>query len=100
MLDLRLLRVPTFDGGLVAAWTISASIFSLLTFVVLYLQNILGASAIRTGLELLPLTGAIFLTAGFAGRLTGRVPIRWLIGPGFALVGAGLLLMRGICFRA
>jgi EmrB/QacA subfamily drug resistance transporter len=96
MLDLRLLRVPTFDGGLVAAWAISASIFSLLTFVVLYLQNILGASAVRTGLELLPLTGAIFFTAGFAGRLTGHVPIRWLIGPGFALVGAGLLLMRGI----
>ncbi|MGA2925439.1 MAG: MFS transporter [Solirubrobacteraceae bacterium] len=96
MLDLGLLRVPTFDGGLIAAWAISASIFSLLTYIVLYLQNVLGASAIQTGLRLLPLTGAIFATAGFAGRLTGRVAIRWLIGPGFVLVGAGLLLMRGL----
>ncbi len=96
MLDLGLLRVPTFDGGLIAAWAVSGSIFSLLTYVVLYLQNILGTSAIRTGLELLPLTGAIFLTAGVAGRLTGHVPTRWLIGPGFALVGIGLLLTRGI----
>jgi EmrB/QacA subfamily drug resistance transporter len=96
MLDLRLLRVPTFDGGLIAAWAISASIFSLLTFIVLYLQNILGFSAAQTGLRLLPLTGAIFLTAGVAGRLTGRVPTRWLIGPGFALIGVGLLLMRGL----
>ena len=38
----------------------------------------------------------MFFTAGIAGRLTGKVPTRWLIGPGFALVGAGLLLMHGI----
>src|SRR4051795_6222813 len=91
MFDLGLLRVPTFTGGLIAAWAISASIFSLLTFLVLYLQNVLGYSALQAGLRFLPLTGAIFLTAGVAGRLTGRVPIRWLIGPGFVLVGAGLL---------
>jgi EmrB/QacA subfamily drug resistance transporter len=96
MLDLSLLRVPTFDGGLIAAWAISASLFSLLTYLVLYLQNVLGHSAFQTGLQLLPLTGAIFLTAGIAGRMISRVPIRWLIGPGFALIGAGLLLMRGL----
>ena len=96
MLDVKLLRVPTFDGGLIAAWTVSASIFSLLTYVVIYLQNILGYSAIQTGIRVLPLTGAVFFTAGIAGRLTAKVQTRWLIGPGFALVGAGLLLMHGI----
>jgi EmrB/QacA subfamily drug resistance transporter len=96
MLDLHLLRVPTFNGGLIAAWAISASLFSLLTYVVLYLQNVLGSSAIDTGLRLLPMTGGIFITAGVAGRLTGHVPTRMLIAPGFALIGAGLLLMRGI----
>jgi hypothetical protein len=63
---------------------------------VLYLQNVLGSSAIDTGVRLLPLTGAIFLTAGLAGRLTAHVPTRLLIAPGFALIGAGLVLMRGI----
>jgi len=96
MLDLHLLKVPTFNGGLIAAFAISASLFSLLTYVVLYLQNVLGSSAIDTGLRLLPMTGAIFFTAGLAGRLTGHVPTRFLIGPGFALIGVGLLLMRGI----
>ena len=96
MLDLRLLRVPTFDGGLAAAFAISASIFSALTFLVLYLQNILGFSAVETGVRFLPLTGAIFVTAGIAGQMTSRVPRRLLIGPGFLLVGAGMLLMRGL----
>jgi predicted MFS family arabinose efflux permease len=96
MLDLHLLRVPTFNGGLIAAWAISAALFSLLTYIVLYLQNVLGSSAIDTGVRLLPLTGATFFTAALAGRLTGHVSTRWLIGPGFLLIGIGLLLMRGI----
>ena len=49
MLDLKLLRVPTFNGGLVAAWAVSASIFSLLTYLVIYFQNLLGYSAIGRG---------------------------------------------------
>jgi EmrB/QacA subfamily drug resistance transporter len=96
MLDLELLKVPTFNGGLVAAFAISASIFALLTYLVLYLQNVLGSSAIDTGVRLLPFTGAIFLMAGLAGRLTGHVPTKLLIGPGFVLIGIGLVLMRGI----
>src|SRR5438874_1681040 len=32
MLDLSLLRVPTFDGGLVAAWAVSASLFAMFTY--------------------------------------------------------------------
>jgi predicted MFS family arabinose efflux permease len=96
MLDLHLLRVPTFNGGLIAAWAISASLFSLLTYIVLYLQNVLGSSAIDTGVRLLPLTGGMFLTAGLAGRLTGHMPTRLLIAPGFALIGVGLFMMRGV----
>jgi len=96
MLDLSLLRVPTFDGGLVAAWAISAALFSLLTYLVIYLQNSLGYSAVATGVRFLPLTGAIFVTAAVAGRLTSHVPRRLLIAPGFLLIGGGLMLMRGL----
>ncbi|MCL2418085.1 MAG: DHA2 family efflux MFS transporter permease subunit [Conexibacteraceae bacterium] len=96
MLDLKLLRVPAFNGGLVAAWAVSASIISMLTYLVIFFQNLLGYSAIEAGLRFLPLTGAIFLVAGIAGRLTTKVPTRYLIGAGFAFVVAGLMLMRGL----
>jgi predicted MFS family arabinose efflux permease len=96
MFDLSLLRVPTFVGGLAAAFGISASLFSLLTYLVLYLQNLLGYSAIEAGVRFLPLTLAIFFTAAVAGRLSATVPTRFLIGPGFGLIGLGLLLMHGI----
>ena len=47
------------------------------------MQNSLGLSAVETGVRFLPLTVAIFVTAGIAGRLTSHVPRRLLIGAGF-----------------
>jgi len=96
MFDLALFRLPTFSGGLVAAFGLSASIFSMLLYLVLYLQDILGYSALATGLRLMVISGGILVTATVAGRLTSLVPVRFLIGPGLLLVGAGLLLMRGL----
>jgi EmrB/QacA subfamily drug resistance transporter len=96
MFDFGLFRVPTFVGGLVAAFAISASLFSLLLYLVLYLQNLLGYSAIEAGVRFLPLSLAMFFTAAIAGRLSAKVPTRLLIAPGFLLVGIGLLLMRGV----
>jgi EmrB/QacA subfamily drug resistance transporter len=96
MFDLSLFRLPTFSGGSVAAFGMSASIFALLLYLVLYLQDVLGYSAFGTGLRLLVLSGGILATSTIAGRLTSHVPVRWLIGPGLLLVGIGLLLMRGL----
>jgi EmrB/QacA subfamily drug resistance transporter len=96
MLDLSLFRVPAFVGGLVAAFAISASLFSLLTYIILYLQEDLGLGALGAGLRILFLTLASFLLAGLAGRLTTVVPVRLMISAGFVLTGVGLLLMKGI----
>jgi EmrB/QacA subfamily drug resistance transporter len=96
MFDLGLFRLPTFSGGLVAAFGISASIFSMFLYLVLYLQDILGYSPLQTGLRLLIVSGAILVSATVAGRLSAHVPVRWLIGPGLLLVAIGLLLMRGL----
>jgi EmrB/QacA subfamily drug resistance transporter len=96
MFDLGLLRKPAFVGGLAAAFGISASIFSSLTYLVLYVQNLLGYSAVEAGVRFLVFSGVIFICAAIAGRATASVPARLLIAPGFALVGLGLMLMRGI----
>ncbi|HET7430297.1 MAG TPA: MFS transporter [Nocardioides sp.] len=96
MFDLGLLRKPTFTGGLVAAFGVSASIFSLLTYLVIYVQNVLGYSAVATGVRFLFLSVASFFAAAIAGRLSERVPVKWLIAPGFLVLGTGLLLIHGI----
>ena len=96
MFDLGLLRKPTFTGGLVAAFGVSSSVFSLLTYLVIYVQNVLGYSAVGAGVRFLFLSGAAFVAAAVAGRLTEHVPAKWLIAPGFVVLGVGLLLIRGI----
>ena len=96
MFDLSLFRLPTFSGGSVAAFGLSASIFAMLLYLVLYLQDILGYSPLATGVRVMFLSGAILVTATLAGRLSSRVPVRLLIGPGLIMVGIGLLLMRGL----
>ena len=96
MFDLGLFRLPTFSGGLVAAFGISASIFSMFLYLVLYIQDTLRYSPFQTGLRLLVVSGGILTTSTLAGRLTEHVPVRFLIGPGLLIVGAGLLLMRGL----
>ena len=96
MFDLSLLRVPTFSGGLIAAFAISASIFSVLTYLVIFVQEALGLSALAAGVRFLPLSLSLFVAAGIAGRLSSIISRRLLITPGFLLIGAGLLLMRGL----
>ena len=96
MFDLALFRLPTFSGGAIAAFGISASIFSMFLYLTLYVQDVLGYSAFQTGLRLIVASAAIFVVAAPAGRLSSHFPIRLLIGPGLLLVGGGLLWMRGL----
>ena len=100
MFDLALFRKPTFVGGSIAAFGLSASIFSMLLYLVLYLQDVLGFSALQTGVRLLTVSGGILVVATIAGRLSSRVPVRLLIGPGLLIVGVALLLMRGLTVRS
>jgi EmrB/QacA subfamily drug resistance transporter len=96
MFDLSLFRIPTFTGGLITAFTMNASLFAMFLFLVIYLQNILGYSALGSGLRLVASTGGMLITSAISGRLSEHVPVRWLIGPGLALTGIGLLLMAGL----
>ncbi len=96
MFDLALFRKPTFVGGSIAAFAMNGSLFAMFLYLVLYLQEVLGYSALGTGVRLAIITGATLFTAIPAGRLSAHLPVRWLIGPGLLMVGAGLLLMRGL----
>ena len=96
MFDLSLFAKPTFSGGSIAAFGLSATLFSVLLYVTLYLQNVLQLTPLQTGVRLIVLSAAILLTSSAAGRLASHIPIRLLIGPGLLLVAVGLFLMRGL----
>ncbi len=96
MFDLSLLRVPTFAGGSIAAFAMNGSLYAVLLYLVIYLQDVLGYSALGAGLRLAIISLAQLATSFLAGRFSEHVPARWLIGPGLLLVGVGLILTAGL----
>ena len=96
MLDLRLFRGSTFTGAQVVAFALSASMFAMFLYLVLYLQNGLGYSPLEAGLRFLPISVLSFFVAGAAGRLSAHYSPRGFLSGGLVLVGVGLLLMRGL----
>jgi EmrB/QacA subfamily drug resistance transporter len=95
MLDLGLFRKPAFAGASSTAFMIAASMFSMFLYLTLYLQNVLGYSPLKAGLVFLPITLLAFVVAPIAGKLSARVPIRFFLAGGLALVGIALVLMGG-----
>jgi EmrB/QacA subfamily drug resistance transporter len=100
MFDMTLFRKPTFAGAQIVAFAISSSMFAQFLYLTLYLQNYLHLSPLQAGLRFLPLSLISFVTAPVAGRLSARVPVRFLLGGGMTLVGVALLLMHGITPRS
>jgi EmrB/QacA subfamily drug resistance transporter len=95
MLELSLFRKPAFDGASVAAFVLSASMFSMFLYLTFYIQNQLGYSALQSGLRFLPTTMLSFLAAPISGKLAERFGVRWFVGGGLLLTGIGLLLLSG-----
>ncbi len=96
MFDVTLFRKPAFAGASIVAFTVSAGMFAMFLYIVLYIQTILNFSPLQTGLRFLPFTVISFFVAAVSGNLTERVPVRLLLGVGLTMTGVGLLLMRGL----
>ncbi len=92
MMDLSLFRQGTFAGANIVALLVSLAMFGVFFFVSLYMQNILGYSAVEAGATFLPMTVLIILVAPVAGKASDRFGSRWLMATGMTLTGVSLLL--------
>jgi EmrB/QacA subfamily drug resistance transporter len=91
MLDLSLFRNGTFAGANLVTFLVALAMFGVFFFVSLYMQNVLGYSAVEAGAAFLPMTVLIILIAPIAGKATDRIGSRWLMTAGMTLVGVQLL---------
>jgi EmrB/QacA subfamily drug resistance transporter len=93
MLDLSLFRSGTYTGANVAMLLVALAMFGVFFFVSLYMQNVLGYSAVQAGAAFLPLTVLIILVAPIAGKLSDKYGSRWLMTGGMVLLGVQLLYL-------
>jgi EmrB/QacA subfamily drug resistance transporter len=94
--QLRLFRNRTFAAGNIVALVIMFGLLGVIFLLVLFLQIVLGFSAIKAGLTILPLPIMIILVAPFAGRLTDRIGGRWPLFVGTLIAALGIYLMSDL----
>ncbi len=96
MLDLSLLRRPSFLGPALIALITSATLIASTSYVALYFINTLGYTPFQAGLRFLPLTVASFLAAPPAAKFGHLLPTRYSMPLTGALVAIGLASMTGL----
>src|SRR4051794_2143405 len=83
-------RLRTLRGANVVGLLTGMSLFSMFFFISLYLQQVLGYSALRTGFAYLPLALTIIVSAGIASQLVTRAGFKPVLVAGMLFIAAGL----------
>jgi len=91
LMPFSIFRLRTLRGANIVGLLVGMSLFSMFFFISLYLQDVLGYSAIKTGVSYLPLAVGIILSAGAASQLVTRLGFKPTLIAGLVLIAAGLL---------
>jgi EmrB/QacA subfamily drug resistance transporter len=73
LLDLRLFANPVFAWGNAAVFVIGAGFFAGIVFIPLFMVNVVGLSATRSGMTLTPLTLGLVFGNVVSGQIVSRV---------------------------
>jgi EmrB/QacA subfamily drug resistance transporter len=91
MLPLRLFAKRNFSFANIETLTVYAGLSTMTFFLVLFLQQLAGYSALKSGLALLPITFVMFVLSPRVGRLSMRYGPHVFMGVGPLVAAAALL---------
>jgi EmrB/QacA subfamily drug resistance transporter len=91
LLPMRVLADRNRSGAYLVMLGIGTAVFGVVFFLTLFMQTVLGYSAIRSGIAYLPFAVGIVAASGLASRLVPRIGARPLILVGVAAVAGGTL---------
>ena len=86
----------TRTGAYATGLLVGASLFSMFFFISLYMQQVLGWDALKSGLAYLPLAITITLSAGAASVLVTKIGFKPVVIAGLLFIAAGLILFSRI----
>ncbi len=92
LVRLSIFRVRTVRAANVVMFLVAAGLFAMFYFNTLYLQRVLGYSALEAGLAFLPFTAGIIIGAGLSQSLVPKLGAREVPLIGMPMAVAGLLL--------
>jgi EmrB/QacA subfamily drug resistance transporter len=92
LVRMSVFRLPTVRAANVVMILVAGGMFAMFYFNTLYLQRVLGYSALEAGLAFLPFTAGIVIGAGLSQKLVPALGAREVPLIGMVLAVAGLLL--------
>jgi EmrB/QacA subfamily drug resistance transporter len=96
LVPLSIFRNKSLSVSNIVSLALGASIFSMFYFLSLYMQQVLGYSALKTGVGYLAIAGSIIIAAGAAQALVARFGVRLVMTVGMALAVGGLIYFAQI----
>ncbi len=96
LIDFSLFRHPSFSAGNLTGLILSFGMMGVFFTIPIFLQTVLGFSAIKAGAVMSPMSVAVMATAPVAGLLSDTVGSRWLISGGLLLLAFGIAWMAGL----
>ena len=90
LVPFSIFRIRTLTGANVVGLLVGASLFSMFFFISLYMQQVLGYSAIHAGLSYLPLALLIMASAGIASQLVTKLGYKPVLAAGMLFIVVGL----------
>ena len=91
MVSFDIFRIRNVTGANVCGLFLGAVVFSNFFLLTLYVQQVLGYSALKTGLTFLATAGTVVLMAGISQALVTKVGPRPVMAVGLALITGGML---------
>ncbi len=86
-----ILRTKTIAGANVSGFILGTAIFAMFLMLTLYMQQVLGYSAMKTGVAYLAVAGTAILWSAVAAQLVTRLGVKPVLVIGMAALTAGLL---------
>ena len=91
LVPFRIFRISTVTGANVAGFILGTATFGMFLMLTLYMQQVLGFSAIETGFGYLAVAGTAILWSGVAAQLVTRAGVKPVLLAGMASLTAGLV---------
>jgi EmrB/QacA subfamily drug resistance transporter len=91
MVPFDIFRIRNVTGANVCGFFLGAVVFSNFFLLTLYVQQVLGYSALKTGLTFLATAGTVVLVAGISQALVTRIGPRPVLAVGLTLITGGML---------
>ena len=91
LVPLDVFAIRSVTAANIVVFFMGSAVFAMWYFVTLYLQRVLGYSAIQTGFAFLPMTAGIAIASTIAGRLAARVGAGRILSVGMTLIALGML---------